>query len=148
MAVSVADIASMEAQITERIREYVPGLLVERVRSLQPSEYQLKAAEGVALVMYGGARYGFPDSAARKQRRDPSMLVLVAGRNLGAEDAHQGVYESLERIREALTGFEVVVPGKLRLEFYPSEERPVAEREGVFWYQLTVTGIDTYHRTS
>lgn len=130
-------IAEIEDDLTARVTATVTDLHVEAVRSMNPSEYNVKAAKGVALIMYTGSQFERPDRPA--QRRDLGFQILIGARSLRPTEGHRGVYGYLEDIRTALTGHRT---GAIR--WFPQAEGFQTEKGGIFWYYIAFSGYDQW----
>lgn len=121
----------MVSAIVARLAAVLPSLKAEAFPD-DPANYRLYHPTGAALVIYGGSRYGEPDSlGAIVQERLAEFDVTLLLRNLRGPT---GANTHVDAIRLALTGFKVAGGGsKLR----PVRDRFVAHDNGVWRFEIT-----------
>jgi hypothetical protein len=92
-------VARLSAEVAEAKVEPFPD---------DPSEYQLLKASSALLVRYNGSRYD--DSLTEGiacQNRWMVFQIVAVSRSLRAAKQHQGVYDLVESVLTALTGYEL-----------------------------------------
>jgi hypothetical protein len=140
------DIKELETAIVTKIKEALPDLLVEAYPD-HPSSFKMIHPKGAILVHYSGSRF-LPSlfEEVIVQERKVSYDLILLNRSLRSNG---GIYDTMDKVREALTGFQVAVPltseGEdplrtnvlpLATKFYPLEEEFILEENGLWQYGM------------
>lgn len=124
------NILEIEQAIIERLKLKIDGIPVEPYPD-KPSEYRLLHARGALLVRYVGSDFSPPlPTDIVVQDRDVDFDVVVVMRHL---TGHDGIYEMLDSVRMALTGFKPLGCSQM----YPTSEKFVSEENGIWQYAVT-----------
>ena len=132
------NLKDIEQAIIDRLKSRITDVPVEAFPE-RPSEYRLRHASGVLLVVYRGSKYTESQSAgvavqARKQEWD----VIIVSRNLRS---HQNAYDLLDKVRAALSGYQVVPTAEIMA---PIREQFINESNGIWQYGITFTFSETF----
>lgn len=98
------DIKGDEDAIVAQIKKYVTEYQVKPFPDVPPADYNITDSRGEILVMFGGIRIPEQSPVLDKQlqTRIYRWTVAVYSKN---RRTHQGSYDILEKIDEALVGF-------------------------------------------
>ena len=140
------DIATIEDAIVTQLRSQIGSIEIAHYPD-RPETWRMTHRVGAALVMYKGAQYGeLLDTAAIIQERKLEFEISVMMRDLGwavggdASGPSPGAYAIIERIRTALTGYEV--PGCRKM--YPLREKFVKrDKQGGVWTYSSTFALST-----
>src|SRR5580704_13951743 len=140
------DIATIEDAIVTQLRSQIGSIEIAHYPD-RPETWRMTHRVGAALVMYKGAQYGeLLDTAAIIQERKLEFEISVMMRDLGwavggdASGPSPGAYAIIERIRTALTGYEV--PGCRKM--YPLREKFVKrDKQGGVWTYASTFALST-----
>ncbi len=128
----------IEQAIIERLKSQITDVPVEAFPE-QPSEYRLRHASGVLLVVYRGAKYAESQSASLAvQARQQEWDVIVVSRNLRT---HTSAYDLLDQVRTALSGYRVVPTAEVMV---PVREAFINEVNGIWQYGITFAFSETF----
>lgn len=148
--VSFVPVGLAEREILTTLRGSLPtGWTIESARTLTPEGYDTIGAGPYVLLAYAGAE--FDPSLRPAVTRRLSFVVLIGVRNLGENangDDNDG-YSVVDAVRRILTGLRVAVADDrfaTVLEFWPTLESFTLEKDGLFWYALTIGTSDIVTR--
>lgn len=115
-----------ENKIIERLKEQVGEVEIISFPD-NPAEYKLLHPKGALLVRFAGSDY--EESEAEVLIRQVVKLlwdVVIVSRNLRN---HYGAYDLLDKVRAALTGFEIA-----ETRMFPVREDFLMEESGLWQY--------------
>lgn len=122
-------IRAIEKAIIDRLREKIIGIPIESFPD-KPEEYHLLHPSAAILVRYAGSNFTPPLSTSMiLQDRTIDFDIVIVARSL---TDNRGVYELLESIRVALSGF--IISGCTRL--YPKKDEFINENDGIWQYAI------------
>jgi Gp37 protein len=125
------NLKTVETDIVERLKEYLPGISVEPFPD-SPDSYRMTHQVGAVLVAYGGGTYGQPRALdVVVTDRVQQWHIHVVARSLAG---HQGAYRWLEAARMVLSGWR---PSDSRA-MHPRSERFVGQKSGLWTYVLAM----------
>lgn len=135
------NIREIENSIITKLKNDFPEVLVEGFPE-KPSEFILLHAVGALLVHYQGSNYTNSKSLGYiVQDNKKEFSITIVTRNLRA---NQGAYEYLDKVKSALSGFQVDECTKLM----PTKDFFISENGGIWQYginfTLTTTNIQDY----
>lgn len=135
------NIREIENSIITKLKNDFPEVLVEGFPE-KPSEFILLHAVGALLVHYQGSNYTNSKSLGYiVQDNKKEFSITIVTRNLRA---NQGAYEYLDKVKAALSGFQVDECTKLM----PTKDFFISENGGIWQYginfTLTTTNIQDY----
>ncbi|MGH8013345.1 MAG: Gp37 family protein [Candidatus Binataceae bacterium] len=135
------DIATLENAIISQLASQISAIEVAHFPD-KPDVYRMTHRVGAALVRYQGATYGgIYDTAAVVQERKVEFEVSILMRDLGwntggAEGGPSpGAYAMLERVRAALTGFQI--PGCTKMKAVQERFVERDKQGGVWIYSIS-----------
>ena len=133
------NIREIENAIIERLKGGIQDLHVEGFPE-KPAEFKLIHPKGAVLVHYQGSNYSEPKSlGCIYQERKLEFSITVIIKHLRS---HDGAYDYLDIVRQALTGFKPENCSKM----YPLKEYFLAEDNGIWQYSInfamTTTAIE------
>lgn len=124
-------IQAMEDAILARLRDQMPTLEIDGY-PLDPEQYQLRHPVGAILVAYRASRYSAPEATdVIVQGRVMEFGITCVAKSLRRVRNQDGLYDLLERVRDALTGYSVDGANK----FYPDRDGFASQRNGVWQYE-------------
>lgn len=132
------DINTIESSLVAQLNTTLKGVVEVGHYPDLPESYRLTHRVGAALVQFESDDFAPPeDTAAVIQERTLRFRVEVVARDLGwayggpSSGPSPGVYQILESVRDALTGYQV--PGCRKA--YPVDTKFRArDKEGAVWY--------------
>lgn len=134
------DLEAVENDIITRLKAQLNSPQPE-IRSWpdNPRDYQVLDPQGAVLVRYLASNYQDPEANDEKtlvQERRIEYAVDCAQKSLKRTKAHQGVYDLIEQVRQALSGY---TPNSLADAsiMWPGSDRWVQERGGIWLYTTT-----------
>lgn len=135
------NIRQIEYSIIDKLKKDFPEVLVEGFPD-KPSEFILLHSIGALLVHYQGSNYTNSESLGYiVQDNKKEFSITIVTRNLRA---NQGAYEYLDKVKAALTGFQVDECTKLM----PTKDFFISENGGIWQYginfTLTTTNIQDF----
>lgn len=135
------NIRAIENSIITKLKTDFPEVLVEGFPD-KPSEFILLHSIGALLVHYQGSNYTNSESLGYiVQDNKKEFSITIVTRNLRA---NQGAYEYLDKVKAALTGFQVDECTKLM----PTKDFFISENGGIWQYginfTLTTTNIQDF----
>jgi len=122
-------IRELEESTRKRLTERIIGIPIESFPN-NPTEYRLLHPSAAVLVRYAGSN--FTPSLSPNiiiQDRTIDFDITIIARSL---TDNRGVYELIESIRVALTGF--IPDGCTKM--YPKKDEFVNENEGIWQYSM------------
>ncbi len=126
------NIRQIENSIIEKLKTDFPEVLVEGFPD-KPSEFTLLHAVGALLVHYQGSIYSNTQALGFiTQENKKEFSITIVTRNLRA---NQGAYEYLDKVKSALTGFQVDECSKLM----PTKDFFISENGGIWQYGINFT---------
>ncbi len=132
------NLKEVEQAIIERLKSQITDIPVEAFPE-RPSEYRLRHASGVLLVVYRGSKYSESQSAGLAvQARTQEWDIVIISRNLRS---HSSAYDLLDQVRAALSGFRPVSTAEVMV---PVREAFINEVNGIWQYGITFTFSETY----
>ncbi len=127
----------IEQSIIDRLKEQIGGIPVEAFPE-KPSEYRLRHANGVLLVVYRGSKYSDSQGAGvTVQARQQEWDVVIVSRNLRS---HTSAYDLLDQVRAALSGYRPVTAEVM----VPVREAFINEVNGIWQYGITFAFSETF----
>ena len=123
------DIKDLESAIVNTLKEALPDLLVEAYPD-NPSSFKMIHPKGAVLVHYSGSKFNpslFEEVIVQERKLTYDFIIL--SRSLRG---NSGIYETMDKIREALTGFQYDDTTK----FYPIDEEFILEENGLWQYGM------------
>lgn len=135
------NIRQIENSIIDKLKTDFPEVLVEGFPD-KPSEFILLHSIGALLVHYQGSNYTNSESLGYiVQDNKKEFSITIVTRNLRA---NQGAYEYLDKVKAALTAFQVDECTKLM----PTKDFFISENGGIWQYginfTLTTTNIQDF----
>ena len=126
------NIRDIENSIIDKLKETFPEVLTLGFPD-NPSEFILTHPVGALLVHYHGSNYTNSDALgfiSQENRKEFSITVVT--RNLRN---NSGAYEYIDKVKSALTGFEIEGCTKLM----PSKDFFISENGGIWQYGINFT---------
>lgn len=123
------DIKELETAIVNKLKIALPDLLIEAYPD-NPSSFKMIHPKGAVLVHYSGSKFNpslFEEVIVQERKLTYDLIVL--NRSLRG---NSGIYETMDKIREALTGFQYEDTTK----FYPIDEEFILEENGLWQYGM------------
>lgn len=123
------DIKDLESAIVNKLKAALPNLLVEAYPD-NPSSFKMIHPKGAVLVHYSGSKFNpslFEEVIVQERKLTYDLIIL--NRSLRG---NSGIYETMDKIREALTGFQYDDTTK----FYPIDEEFILEENGLWQYGM------------
>ena len=123
------DIKELETAIVNKLKAALTDLLVE-VYPDNPSSFRMIHPKGAVLVHYSGSKFNpslFEEVIVQERKLTYDLIVL--NRSLRG---NSGIYETMDKTREALTGFQYDDTTK----FYPIDEEFILEENGLWQYGM------------
>lgn len=126
------NIRQIENSIIDKLKADFPEVLVEGFPD-KPSEFILLHSIGALLVHYQGSNYSNSQSLGYiVQDNKKEFSITIVTRNLRA---NQGAYEYLDKVKAALSGFQVDECTKLM----PTKDFFISENGGIWQYGINFT---------
>lgn len=123
------DIKNLEAAIVNRLKTTLPDLLVEAYPD-NPSTFKMIHPKGAVLIHYSGSKFNsslFEEVIIQERKLTYDLIIL--NRSLRSNG---GIYETMDKIRESLTGYQYDPTTK----FYPIDEEFILEENGLWQYAM------------
>jgi hypothetical protein len=100
------DLKADEDAIVKQIKDNVDGYAVKPFPDVPPFDYNVQDSRGEIMVSFGGASVpeDSPELIKESQTRTYRWIVAVYSKN---RRTHQGAYEILEKVDDALVGFQL-----------------------------------------
>ena len=130
---------------TKEIESKIVGKLEQDIQDSEvlpfpddPRTYLTRHPVGSVLLQYASSSFTEPRAInSITQERNLRFSVFVQRRNLRD---HSGIYPALDGVRDSLTGFSL--PGTSKI--YQVSERFLAEKDGVWIYEMVFAARTTY----
>lgn len=123
------NIKDLETAIVNKLKVALPDLLVEAYPD-NPSSFKMIHPKGAVLIHYSGSKFNpslFEEVIVQERKLTYDLIVL--NRSLRG---NSGIYETMDKIREALTGFQYDDTTR----FYPIDEEFILEENGLWQYGM------------
>lgn len=133
------DLKPIEQDIVTRLKAIVAPNNEVEIQAFpdNPNEYNLIHPGGALLVRFNGIAYQTPDPNNQKFLTQDGLfqwIIVEMQRNLSLKGANQGVYELIESVRAALTGYTISTLSDASV-MYPTGVQFVSEDQGKWVYQ-------------
>ena len=140
MGVHIEDI---EEEIVDKLKADILNIHVQSFPD-NASKFQNIHVNGSLLVRYLGSSYSEPEANSRSvlvQGRTHEWEITIIDKSLKLKDAHQGVYNRIEQVRNALSGYTVPsLPDATIL--YPIRDGFVNSQAGMWQYEIIFSFIE------
>ncbi len=123
------NIRDIENTLIQILKSKFSNLLIQGFPE-KPQEFVLLHPVGAILVHYQGGSYSTSDSLfTLTQEKNLEFAITVITRNLRA---NEGAYETLDKVRETLSGYQIIGCSKLT----PTKENFISEINGIWQYEI------------